>query len=152
MYSKADRLIVWLGPDENGDDQAFKAFETVLGNTIRYPNTFDWGRGIPKLLTMNKTFTTDDGMSFESNDMLEKMVLFLNRTFWTRLWIVQEMGLPSKLTHLCGDEFTDMPETDSVTKSVRKLIVVPTYGSKSVSLNIHEVERMFFQAPLGSRA
>ena len=44
--------------------------------------------------------------------------------------------LPSKLTLLCGEEFTDIPETDSFTKAVRKLSVVPTKRPEYVSLEI----------------
>ena len=80
-YSKAERVIGWLGPDENGGAQAFKTLETVLANTIHYPNTFEWVQRIPELLTMNQTFTTDGGINFESNDMLENLVLLLKGPF-----------------------------------------------------------------------
>ena len=68
IYSKAERVIGWLGPDENGGGQALKTLETLLGNTIRYPDTVEWVRRIPELLTMNETFTGNSGMKFESND------------------------------------------------------------------------------------
>ena len=136
IYSKAERVFGWLGPDENGGGQALRTLEIVLDNTIRYPNTFEWVRRIPELLTMNKTFTTDSGIDYESNDMLEKMVHLLQRPYWTRLWIIQELVLSSKLTLLCGEEFTDMPETDSFNKTVRKLSVVPTNRPESVPLLI----------------
>ena len=136
IYSKAERVIGWLGPDENGGGQALKTFETLLETTVLYPNTFEWVRRVPELLTMNKTFTTDSGMDFESNDMLEELVLLLKRPFWNRLWIIQELVLPSKLTLLCGEEFTDMPETESFNKTVRKLSTVPTNRPESVPLPI----------------
>ena len=136
IFSKAERVIGWLGPDENGGGQALKTLETVLGNTIHYPNTFEWVRKVPELLTMNKIFTTDSGIEFQSNDMLEQMVLLLKRPFWTRLWIIQELVLPSKLTLLCGEEFTDIPETDSFNKAVGKLGTVPVNRPESVSLPI----------------
>ena len=136
IYSKAERVIGWLGPDENGGGQALKTLETLLGSTIRYPDTFEWGRRIPELLTMNEIFTTDNGIKFESNDMLEKMVLLLKRPFWTRVWTVQELVLPSNLRLLCGEEFTDMPETELFNKTVNKLSTVPTSRPESVSILI----------------
>ena len=78
----------------------------------------------------------DSGIKFESNDMLEKMVLLLKRPIWARIWIIQEMVLPLKLRLLCGEEFTDMPETDSFNKAVNKLSTVPTNRPESVSLPI----------------
>ena len=136
IYSKAERVIGWLGPDENGDGQALKALESLLGNTIRYPDTFEWVRKIPELLTANETFTTDSGMQFQSDDMLEKLFLLLKRPFWARVWIVQELVLPLKLRLLCGEEFTDLPETDLFKKTVYKLSTVPTNHPESVSLLI----------------
>ena len=134
IYSKAERVIAWLGPDENGGGQALKTLETVFGNAIRYPNKSECVQKMPELLTMYKTFTTDSGMDYETIAMLEKMVLLLQRPFWTRLWIIQELVLPSKLTLLCGEEFMDMPETDSFDKTIRKLRVVPTNRPESVPL------------------
>ena len=82
LYSKAERVIGWLGPDENGGGQALKALESLLGNMLRYPNIFEWVRRLSELLTMNEIFTTDSGMRFQSNDMLEKMVFLFKRPFW----------------------------------------------------------------------
>lgn len=136
IYSKAERVIGWLGPDENGGGQALKTFETLLGNTIRYPDAFEWVRRVPELLTMNETFTTDSGLEFQSNDMLEKMVYLLQRPFWTRVWIIQELVLPLKLRLLCGEEFADMPETDLFNQAVNKLSTVPNNRPESVSILI----------------
>ena len=136
IYSKAERVFGWLGLDENGGGQALRTLETVIDNTIRYPNTFEWVRRIPELLTTNKTFISKSGINYESNDMLEKMVHLLQSPYWTRLWIIQELVLASKLTLMCGEKFTDMPETDSFKQTVRKLSVVPTNRPESVSLLI----------------
>ena len=136
IYSKAERVFGWLGLDEDGGGQALRTLETVLDNAIRYPNTFEWVQKIPELLSMNKSFTTDSGINYQSNDMLEKMLRLLQRPYWTRLWIIQELVLPPKLTLICGEEFTDMPETDSFDKTVRKLSVVPINRPQSVTLPI----------------
>ena len=136
IYTKAERVLGWLGPDDNGGVQALKTLETVLENTIRYPDTFEWARRLPELLTTIKTFTTDSGGEIESNDMLENMFHLLKRPYWKRLWVIQELVLPSKLTLLCGEEFTDIPETDSFNSTVRKLSIVPINRPESVSLPI----------------
>ena len=53
IYSKAERVIGWLGPDENGGSQALKTFETLFRDAIRYPDNFEWVRRMPELLTVN---------------------------------------------------------------------------------------------------
>lgn len=136
IYSKAERVIGWLGPDDNGGGGALKTLENLLGKTIRYPNTSEWAQNIPELLTENKTFTTDSGMNFQSNDLLEEMMLLLKRPFWVRVWIIQELVLAPKLRFLCGEKFTDIPETDLFNRTINRLSTVPTNRPESMSLPI----------------
>lgn len=136
IYSKAERVIGWLGPDDNGGGQALKTLETLLRDSIHYPNISMWAQRTPELFTENKTFTTDSGVKFQSNDMLEETMLLLKRPFWARVWIIQELVLAPKLRLLCGEEFTDMPETYSVNKTINKLSTLPNDRPESVSLPI----------------
>ena len=136
IYSKAERVIGWLGPDENGGSQALKTFEALFRNAIRYPDNFEWVRRMPEVLTENGTFTTASGKKFQSNDRLEKLLLFLRRPFWRRVWIVQELVLPLDLRLLCGEEFTDIPEPDSFHNTVNKLSKISNGRRNSVSLGL----------------
>jgi hypothetical protein len=136
IYSKAERVIGWLGPDENGGSQALKTFEALFRNAIRYPDNFEWVRRMPELLTVNGTYTMDSGKKFQSNDRLEKLLLLLRRPFWRRIWIVQELVLPLNLRLLCGEEFTDIPEPDSFYNTVNKLSKIPNGRPNSLPLNM----------------
>ena len=121
IYSKAERVIGWLGSDENGDSQNLKTFETLLRNAIRYPDDFEWVQKIPEILTVTGTFTKN-GIQYESNHRLEKLLPWLKSPFWTRIWIVQELVLPLNLRLMCGEEFTDVPDPDSFYRTVKKLV------------------------------
>ena len=136
IYSKAERVIGWLGSDENGGSQALKTFETLLSNTIRYPDTLEWVRKMPELFTVNTSYGKDSSKTSESNDRLEKLVLFLGRPFWRRIWTVQEMVLQFNLRLLCGEEFTDIPKPDSFNKAIGMLSKLPTSLPKSVSIEL----------------
>ena len=134
IYSKAERVIGWLGPDENGGSQALKTFECLFRNVVRYPDNFEWVRRMPELFRINGTYTTDSGEKYQSNDRLEKMLLFLRRPFWRRVWIVQEMVLAVKLTLLYGDESTDMLEPDLFKIAIDKLGKIPQVRPQSAPL------------------
>ena len=136
IYSKTERVIGWLGPDENGGSQALKTFETLFRDAIRYPDNFEWVRRMLELLTVNGTYTMDSGKKFQSNDRLEKLLLSLRRPFWRRIWIVQELVLPLNLRLLCGEEFTDVPEPDSFYNIVNKLTKIPNGRPNSLPLNM----------------
>ena len=136
IYSKTERVIGWLGPDENGGSQALKTFEALFRNAIHHPDNFEWVRRMPELFTVNGAYTTESGQKFRSNDRLEKMLLLLRRPYWRRVWIVQECVLSLNLRLLCGGDFTDMPEPDSFNASVDKLSKIPAQRPQSVPLNV----------------
>ena len=121
IYTKAERVIGWLGPDENGGSQALKTLDTLCRNAIRYPDKFEWALRMPELFTMNRTYTSDRGINFKSNDTLEKLQRFLKSPFWNRIWIVQELALPLNLRLLCGEESMDIPGPISFYNTVDKL-------------------------------
>lgn len=136
IYSKAERVIGWLGSDGNGGSQALKTFETLLSNTIRYPDNVELVQRMPELFTVNTTYAEDSSKISESNDRLEKLVLFLRRPFWRRIWIVQEMVLQLNLRLLCGEEFTDIPESGSFNSAIDKLSKLPRSLPQSVSIGV----------------
>ena len=121
IYSKAERVIGWLGLDEDGGSQALKTFDTLLRTAIHYPDNFEWARKIPEILMANGTFTKN-GIQYESNHRLEKLLTWLRSPFWRRIWIVQELVLPLNLRLMCGEEFTDVPDPDSFYRTVNKLV------------------------------
>ena len=133
IYSKAKRVIGWLGPDENGGSQALKTFETLFRVAIIYPDNFEWVRRMPELLTADGTYSMD-GKEIQSSDSLEKLLSLLRRPFWRRIWIVQELILPLNLRLLCGEEYTDIPEPDSFYHTVNKLAQIPSGLPDSVPL------------------
>ena len=125
IYSKAERVIGWLGPDENGGSQALKTFEALFRNAIGYPDKFEWARRMPELLMPSKTCTIDSAKAYQSNDKLERLLLLVQRPFWRRMWIVQELVLPLNLRLMCADDFTDIPEPDPFYNTVSRLTKVP---------------------------
>ena len=135
IYSKADRVIGWIGPDENGDSKAVKTLETLLNNAIHYPDNLDWVREMPEFLTVTGTYTTD-GIKYDSNENLEQLLLFLRRPFWRRIWIIQELVLAATVRLLCGEEFTDIPEPDLFSKAVAEMTRVANGRPDSVTLQI----------------
>jgi hypothetical protein len=136
IYSKANRVIGWLGLDENGGSQALKTFETLFRNAIHYPDKFEWVRRMPELLKVNGTYAKESGITVQSNDRLEKLLLLLKRPFWRRIWILQELVLPLNLRLLCGEEFTDIPKSDLFFNIVNKLTKQPDECPTSLPINM----------------
>jgi hypothetical protein len=72
IYPNAEEVAVWLGSEADNSTLAMKAFETR---------------------ETREQWSTEEGRA-----MLE----LFNRTYWRRVWIVQEFVLAQKLTINCG--------------------------------------------------
>ena len=126
IYTKAERVIGWLGPDEDSGSLALTSLETLFHNAKRYPDDFELYEKMLELLTVNGTYSINSNARFESNDRLEYLLLLLRRPFWKRIWILQELVLPSNLTLLCGEEFMDLPEPELFYNTVVRLSILPS--------------------------
>ncbi|KUJ13791.1 uncharacterized protein LY89DRAFT_147261 [Mollisia scopiformis] len=100
IYSKAFAIIVWLGgsTDDSGEAIDFMASITqfTLDNNENEGGHFDfekWETSVAKL--QKKRF---------SELPWKALMNFLNRAYWRRLWIIQELALNHNMTlFLCGD-------------------------------------------------
>jgi hypothetical protein len=77
IYSEAVDVVVWLGQEGGGSYMAMD----YLNNILRQKK-----------------------MSLEENSAMEKL---LSRDYWSRMWILQEFGLPFRVTVWCGDKSVD---------------------------------------------
>lgn len=89
IYSKADAVAVWLGPESDGSSKAVD-FLRRLTDQAQYP------KQVSRLLA--------SGMS---NGEHAGVVSLFSRDYWRRLWVVQELLKAKKVTVYCGS--TEFP-------------------------------------------
>jgi hypothetical protein len=105
IYQGAKEVIVWLGPAADESDRLFdalslvgkKAFESKfmqldLSVKERDPEYIDTHDRLVKRLGQELTFPTENVRSF------------VNRPYWTRVWIVQELSLAREVVFVCGNK------------------------------------------------
>jgi len=90
IYSKATRVVVWLGPESEDSSMAIDAFNTICSNTV-----VDWQTWSvrptspdPLLANGNVPVPLDEAQSNSISSLL-------SRPWFERLWIWQEVRLPS---------------------------------------------------------
>jgi ankyrin repeat protein len=83
IYSKADKVLVWLGPAYQGNDEAMKAL-------ARPPTYWQIKKCYLKL--------------WKSSGGTQIMQL-CRRRYWTRLWTFQELEMAKEITLMCGTRF-----------------------------------------------
>ena len=108
IYRSAARVVKWLGPPEDGSEQAFRHLR-YIGSQIEV------AQGLWKLRSPDcdhsardwYTATADLGLSKEDWTSIKKI---LQRDFFQRLWIVQESQLANPLAiFLCGKDELPSP-------------------------------------------
>lgn len=91
IYSGAQSVLIWLGPASDETDSAFDAFENVRK---QIDDTQDRYAMMQPSSFINAMPT---GEEFESS-----ILGLLNREYWTRVWIVQELFLTTRGRVICG--------------------------------------------------
>jgi hypothetical protein len=104
IYSLADRVIVWLGPEENNSTVAMKLLASLDANI-----EVDWEYRTMRPSSLSNEFHWGDQSKMLPYNQREFAALaaLLNRSWYERLWILQEMLLANaRAVIMCG--FTTM--------------------------------------------
>lgn len=84
IYSNAESVAIWLGPDEDDSSSAVDFLE-LLAAQAKYPDK------VSRLLTAGAR-----------NGDLAAVVSLLERDYWRRLWVVQEVFKAREIHVYCG--------------------------------------------------
>lgn len=105
IYEKASHVLVWLGPAVDGSDylidlltevgqEAFKV--QILEPDITTPERKQ------RFEASYKELTKPDRRGSDFNIPLESLRCFVDRAWWTRVWVVQELLVADLVTFVCG--------------------------------------------------
>ncbi|KAL2110161.1 hypothetical protein VUR80DRAFT_1496 [Thermomyces stellatus] len=89
LYAQAEEVLVWLGPGTAESDFIFD----ICSDSVATSNTVTTKLGEEKPRIEALDFNDPDG---------EALDLVYQRSYWTRLWIIQELFLARKIVLFCG--------------------------------------------------
>jgi hypothetical protein len=98
IYSKAYKVIAWLGPDYDGGAAALKMLGRLSDALKLHPEGFDWLKSIPELCT------GEEDENHVPRTPWTWIAALLIRPYWCRIWILQEAVLARDLWFMCGAE------------------------------------------------
>lgn len=110
IYRGAQSVLIWLGPASGKIDFAFDAFERVRkqfddmqdGDVLINPTAFI------------NAMPTGEEFEFSILDLL-------NREYWTRVWIVQELFLTTRGRVICGSRIMHLEDLEKYCSGMRLL-------------------------------
>lgn len=97
IYKTAQRVIVWLGESRDGSDKAFELLYRKASGMRPSPTQTQRDDILQKHASAN----IDPHISITTNISPEEIFL-LNRPWWTRIWVVQEVAVAQDVLVQCG--------------------------------------------------
>ncbi|KAF1969904.1 HET-domain-containing protein, partial [Bimuria novae-zelandiae CBS 107.79] len=91
IYAHASTVHVWLGPHADGSNDSIVLAE------------FLWRCAFVERISPTELFTSgDEAANMATLAALEKLTILLERPWWTRRWVVQEVALAREVLVHCG--------------------------------------------------
>ena len=102
IYSRADRVLIWLGPEGPETRPALQALQQLesyfYGQYDRYPSISDDSSSMGYLRVSSRDSLGDNPLDVDWQSLAE----FLNRPWFQRLWVVQEAAKAKEAVLICG--------------------------------------------------
>jgi hypothetical protein len=118
IYEQASSVIVWLGPSAQGSDKAMDTLQSMRNFAVRSASYIQPGTStvsIPPPTTVqeyeDQLVAASFGRLFEKEIQtnvrippypLEEVTALLNRAWWGRGWVLQELAVAKNVTFACG--------------------------------------------------
>jgi hypothetical protein len=97
IYSAASRVVVWLGPESDDSTLAIECCQLISSNI-----TVDWVRQAMSPVSTDTHWAKKEAPLPFSGVELAAISRLLDRDWFKRLWIWQEVNLASEVIVLCG--------------------------------------------------
>ncbi|KAF7540981.1 hypothetical protein G7054_g975 [Neopestalotiopsis clavispora] len=115
IYSRADRVISWLGPSDESTEVAFSLVKACAGHVTMtekelgtYPESkVAFAESDLDFMGQNSEFYEQNTKRFARNKAWNAIDILSSHVYWTRIWIVQEVALahtPDCIIIHCGKE------------------------------------------------
>ncbi|MCJ1404177.1 hypothetical protein MMC11_007402 [Xylographa trunciseda] len=133
IYGAARETIAWLGPEYQDSNLAFDLMR-LLANVI--PDSMS-DRDLVQLV---RRYLTDKAYANE----WKALGCLLERKWWYRIWIIQEMVVSRNVNLACGE---DLISWDALTHSLASLFVIytdlaPILESENISISVRPLNNI----------
>ncbi|CAJ2502190.1 Uu.00g095840.m01.CDS01 [Anthostomella pinea] len=115
IYPKASRVLIWLGEAHDGSDEGLEAAREIAQACRQYAAE----RGDLKTISFSDGRASRLFGKFRDPSQFTRLEAFyrvIRRTWFTRVWVIQELALAAEATILCGNTVMDWKDLmDAIT-------------------------------------
>lgn len=117
LYSQAEEVIVWLGTARDDSDSAMRQIKAWSTN-----KTFTTAKSLNKLAANAEDFAKA-GLKPRSDPIYNALEALYCRSWFTRLWVFQEIVLAQRCRVFCGSIHITLEQLVSVSRAMRRLSI-----------------------------
>ena len=145
VYGQATRVLVWLGEEDTNTEVAFTAARKLAVDSVLNDKEYMEYLGIDHetvLSDIREKFPDDripELANFELSHLTEEEVnsleiIFKNRSWCTRVWVIQEIALARAATALCGSLTIPWDTLQLIpgSNTIQKVISLPRASSDKI--------------------
>lgn len=142
IYSQAEGVIMWLGEEENNSSLAIAFLNRWHDGIFAAQNNVP-GRFGTRPLEAAISFIEDpiDEQSIQAVNFL------LMRSYWSRIWIIQEIVLAKTRLVLCGAQSIEFDKFELTIDFWRETRTISNVGDDALK---NDIDRIFSLGPLSS--
>ena len=108
IYSKAAKVIIWLGEEKENSKNAFQLIRTISAFTQEHPN-----------IVLKEANLESYGLPPWRDNIWLAFGAILHRPWFTRVWVIQEVVMSSNAMVACGSEWISWDILVQAVESVR---------------------------------
>lgn len=141
VYSKAARVVVWLGPESGDTAVAIEYIKTVASHI-----EVNWAMQTMKSISDDATWADESTKLNITSQEMTALEHFLLRSWFERLWIWQEIKLASSIVIvMCGQQAILWPDIRNMALCI---FVKPVPGVLANSCIYTETDNIHFAIKL----
>lgn len=107
VYSRAEDVMVWLGPADERSQKAFFYMKEGLASDNEPPSSETPNTGA------NGMHITPNELNPSTQDVVDGLMRLLARRWFQRVWVIQEVILGTRILVACGDDTIDFATFES---------------------------------------
>jgi hypothetical protein len=108
VYKSAIMVAGWLGPSDESSSRALACARDIfqpLKKHMMDPNPNAWLRDSEVPMQLRDAISRKDTDQGLGNKVWNSLSALLDRTYWHRVWVVQELALGRTVALYCGDDW-----------------------------------------------
>jgi hypothetical protein len=137
IYVSAQRVLIWLGPSSTDSWEAMMLIPKLLrAKEIQAANN-----STRQFIEMGTQDKKDLGLPLNMNSAYPALGALLKRTWFTRMWIIQEVAVSREAILVCGNQDCTWADFTAAMDYAGKLLIPPMWNNTANVLRIFQIEQ-----------